>query len=73
MTQLCCARCRLRFTRAASAYIVACPTCGDPPQPVVDLEQTLGFRLVGPEDLPGELPDAAVVSLRLPDPSAGSR
>ena len=27
MTHVCCPRCRLRFTPAAAAYIVACPEC----------------------------------------------
>jgi predicted RNA-binding Zn-ribbon protein involved in translation (DUF1610 family) len=67
-THLCCSRCRLRFTPAAAAYIIACPECGDSPQPIASLERTLGFRLVGPEDLPHELPYASVVSIASTEP-----
>jgi hypothetical protein len=63
-----CAHCRLRFTPAAAAYILACPECGDPPQPIPTLELTFGFRLIGPEDLPHELPHAMAHSLTLPEP-----
>jgi hypothetical protein len=69
-THLCCSHCRLRFTPAAAAYILACPECGDPPQPIDRLELTFGFRLVGPEDLPHELPYAMAHSLALPEPEA---
>jgi hypothetical protein len=69
MTHLCCARCRLRFTPAASAYLTACPKCGEAPQPS-SLESTLGFGLFGPEDLSHELPQAVVVSVPVPDPRA---
>jgi hypothetical protein len=68
MTNVCCHRCRLRFTPAAAAYIIACPECGDPPQPNASRERTLGFRLVGPEDLPHELPYAIAVSIALAQP-----
>ena len=70
MGQLCCPNCRLRFTPAAAAYIVACPECGDAPRPIASLELTFGFRLVGPEDLPHELPYAAARSIALPEPGA---
>jgi hypothetical protein len=69
-TNLCCAHCRLRFTPAAAAYIMACPECGDPPQPIAGLELTFGFRLIGPEDLPHELPFAMAQSITLPEPAA---
>ena len=72
MTQACCPSCRLRFTPAASAYIVACPECGEPPRSTVDLEGIVGFRLVGPEDLPYELPHALAVSIPTPEPGARS-
>jgi len=72
MTHLCCPRCRLRFTPAAAAYIVACPECGGLPQVFTSLERTFGFRLLGPEDLPHELPYATAVSITLPDPGARS-
>jgi hypothetical protein len=68
MTHLCCPPCRLRFTPAAEAYLVACPECGEPPQLVTGLERTFGFRLVGPEDRPHEMPHAAEVSFPVPKP-----
>lgn len=61
VTLVCCPRCRLRFTPAAAAYIVACPECEGSPQPITGPERTLGFRLVGPEDLPHQLPYVAAV------------
>ena len=63
VTLVCCPGCRLRFTPAAAAYIVACPECGGSPQPIGSLERTLGFRIVGPEDLPHQLPYATAVSI----------
>jgi len=69
-THLCCARCRLRFTPAVAAYVMACPECGEPPQPIASLELTFGFRLIGPEDLPHELPYATARSIALPVPGA---
>jgi hypothetical protein len=63
VTLVCCPACRLRFTPAAAAYIVACPECGGSPQPIASPELTLGFRLVGPEDLPHQLPPAAAVPI----------
>jgi hypothetical protein len=68
VTHACCPRCRLRFTPVAAACITACPECGDPPLRVASVERTLGFRLVGPEDVPRELPYAIAASLALPTP-----
>ena len=77
-THLCCPHCRLRFTPAAAAYIIACPECGDSPKPIASLEGTFGFRVLGPEDLPHgvlgpedlphELPYASAVSIAFPQP-----
>jgi hypothetical protein len=72
MTHVCCPACRLRFTPAAAAYMIACPECGDSPQPVAGLECALRFRLVGPEDLPHELPHATAVLITFPGPRARS-
>jgi hypothetical protein len=69
-SHLCCAVCRLRFTPAAAADLIACPECGDPPQPIASLELTFGFRLIGPEDLPHKLPYAIARSVALPEPGA---
>jgi hypothetical protein len=68
MTHVCCPRCRLRFTPAAAAYIVACPECGELPHQITS-ESAVGFRLHGPEDLPIELPQAAALSIPAPEPS----
>ncbi len=70
MTHACCPRCRLRFTPAVSAYIVACPECGELPQQITSLESTLGFRLLGPKDLLTEVPQAVAVSIPVPEPGA---
>jgi hypothetical protein len=67
MTHLCCPRCRLRFSPAAGTYLVACPECGEPPQPS-NLEGTVGFRMFRLEDVPHELPQAVAVSIPVPDP-----
>ncbi len=72
-THLCCPRCRLRFTPQAAAYIIACPECGDSPQPIARLELTFGFRVIGPEDLPHELPDATAVCIALPRPGSPTK
>ena len=72
MTHVCCPACRLRFTPAAAAYIIACPECGDSPQPIASLERAIGFRLVGPEDFPRDLPYAKAVSIAFPEPGARS-
>ena len=66
MTQVCCPSCRLRFTRAAAAYLVACPDCGEPPQPVVRAEDILGFRLVSDDDRSDSLPVALAIALARP-------
>lgn len=72
MTRLCCPPCRLRFSPALAAYITACPECCRSPEPITSLEGTLGFRLVGPEDVPDELPHATAASIIFPDPEARS-
>ena len=72
-THLCCPHCRLRFTPPAAAYIIACPECGDAPQPIARLELTFGFRVVGPEDLPHEFPYATAVCVDLPRPGSPTR
>ena len=68
MSYVCCSPCRLRFTPAAAAYITACPECGNSPQAIATLERTLGFRLVGPEDLPHELPHASAIAITYREP-----
>jgi hypothetical protein len=71
MTQDCCPSCRLRFTAAAAAYLVTCPECGRPAQPIARAEDVVGFRLFVGEDAPPALPEALAASIPLPDPRAG--
>src|SRR5919109_2991860 len=66
MTRLCCPGCRLRFSPAAGAYLVACPECGEPPQTIASLELAIGFRLFELEDVPQQLPEAIAVAIPLP-------
>ena len=68
-THICCPDCGLRFTPAAATYLVACPQCGQPPQPMPDLVAAVGFRLFKVEDAPLALPEAIAVSM--PDPGGG--
>lgn len=69
MTHVCCPNCRLRFTPAAAAYLMVCPECGEPPQPLAGLE-AFGFRLFRLEAVPNSLPEAVAVSIPIPDPGA---
>lgn len=69
MTNVCCPKCRLRFTPAISAYLLACPECGQTVQPVTSRREMVGYRLMLPEDLPYSLPHAGAVSM--PDPHDG--
>jgi len=71
MTQVACSSCRLRFTAAASAYLLACPQCGRPLHAITDAEGVVGFRLFVVEDVPRDLPQAVALSIPIPDPGAG--
>jgi hypothetical protein len=71
MTHVGCPNCRLRFASAEAAYLVACPECGRPPQPIAGAEGVVGFRLFVVEDAPHELPEAVAVSVPIPDPGGG--
>lgn len=73
MTQACCPSCRLRFSREVAAYLVACPDCGEPPQPVLSAEHVLGFRLVSDDDRSDSLPVALAVALPIPTHSETSK
>lgn len=70
MTRSCCPSCRLRFTRAAAAALVACPSCGDPLEEVGDVVELVGYRLAT-DPLESQVMAAAMaVSLRSPsDPT----
>lgn len=63
-----CPDCRLRLASAEAAYLVACPECGKPLQPLARLSEAVGFRLFMPEDAPESLPEA--VSMPIPDPGS---
>lgn len=67
MTHVCCPSCRLRFTRAAAAHLVACPECGGPPQTIPHAAQAVGFRLAPTGDLPDESPIALAIEMPPPD------
>jgi hypothetical protein len=64
MTHACCPSCRLRFTRAAAAHLVACPLCGEPPRSIAT-ELTLGYRLLTDDDRTDTLPVAVAIALPL--------
>jgi predicted amidophosphoribosyltransferase len=72
MTQVCCPSCRLRFTRAAAAYLVACPDCGAPLEPVLSAERVIGFRLFSDDVRSHSLPVALAVALEIPTSSERS-
>lgn len=67
-----CARCRLRFTPAAAAYLARCPECDQPPQPILGAQAVLGFRLFLIEDAPQQVPEAVAVTIPKP-PLLGER
>ncbi len=67
MTRLCCPHFRLRFSPAAAAYLAACPECGEPLHPF-RLQDAVGFRACRLEGIPYSLPEAAAVSLPIPEP-----
>ncbi len=73
MTHACCAGCRIRFTPAASAYLTACPECGESPQTLGGLAEAVGYRLFRLEDAAPALPEAVEVSMPLPDSGLGDR
>src|SRR5690242_11172234 len=68
MTPVCCPTCRLRFTPAAAAQLVACPECGGPPERITSSERVVGFRLLGPQDIPHSVPQAVAVSIPVQEP-----
>jgi hypothetical protein len=70
MTRVCCPSCRLRFTRAAAAYLVTCPECGQPPQPVSGAELALGYQLFSDDDRSDTMPVAVAVALPVHTPGA---
>jgi hypothetical protein len=70
MTQACCPTCRLRFTRVATAYLSACPQCGEPLQPKPNAELIIGYRLFSPDDVADVVPQAVAIEMPPPAPDA---
>ena len=66
MSCVACPSCRLRFSSAAAADLVACPECWRPTQSV-PAESVVGFRLFTVKDMLDGLPEARSVSLPVPD------
>jgi hypothetical protein len=73
VSRLCCLSCRLRFSPIAEAYLTACPECGAQPTSVQGPATLIGFRLVNPVDIAGELPEAIAASLLIPSLDAVGR
>jgi hypothetical protein len=71
MTHVSCPDCRLRFTPATAAYLLACPVCGKPLAPLVGPGGAVGFRLFRGDDDAHSLPEAVAVALPPPAPGAG--
>jgi hypothetical protein len=75
MTRSCCPSCRLRFSRATAAQLVACPFCAQPLQ-VLGAADALGFKRIAVDGLAGGEPaeaQAIAVALRAPqDPAPGA-
>jgi hypothetical protein len=69
MTQVCCPGCRLRFTPAAAAYLLACPQCGDEIQAMPSAEPVVGFRLFSHDDFPDLVLEAGAVAIAMPLPA----
>lgn len=71
MTHVCCPGCGVRFSRVTAVNLVACPHCGEPPQPVPSAEHLLGYRLAAVAD--DELPaaQAVAVSMAVTPPADG--
>jgi hypothetical protein len=79
MTRSCCPSCRLRFSRATAAQLVACPFCAQPLQ-VLAASDALGFKRIAVDGLAGGDPveaQAIAVAMALPprapqDPAPGA-
>jgi hypothetical protein len=64
MTQVCCPRCRLRFTGTAAASLEGCPQCGESPNTMIPAEELLGFQLYAPDQHPPNALLRAVAAAR---------
>jgi DNA-binding helix-hairpin-helix protein with protein kinase domain len=72
MTRLRCPTCRLRFTHAAAAHLVNCPSCQAPLQVATTAAQALGDRLADAVALPADAPIAIPVAIPVALPLAGT-
>lgn len=68
MTLSCCYHCRVRFTAAATQYLIACPECARPTVRVEKPQELVGFRLFDPLDLTDMVTDGREVSPARPGP-----
>jgi hypothetical protein len=77
MTRSCCPTCRLRFSRATAAHLVACPFCAQPLD-LLPASAALGCKRIAVDGLASPDPleaQAIAVSLALPvgqDPAPGA-
>ena len=67
MTRSCCPTCRLRFSRATAAELVACPFCAAALE-VRPPAALLGFRLIALDALLADDQPAEALAVSLPDP-----
>jgi hypothetical protein len=67
MTRSCCPSCRLRFSRATAAHLVACPFCAAALQDL-SASDLLGFRLIALDPLLADDPVAEALAVALPVP-----
>jgi hypothetical protein len=72
VTRASCPDCRLRFTPAATAELLACPACGGPLRTLDRPDMAVGLRLYAPEHAPAPLPEAIAASMSIPDPPTRS-
>jgi hypothetical protein len=70
MTRSCCPSCRLRFSRATAAQLVACPFCATALQELAP-SAVLGFRLIALDALPADIQVAEALAVSLPVPPRG--
>lgn len=68
MIHACCPGCQLRFISVISAYLPACPKCGDPLRQLDRPSEAVGHRLFTLDDDTHSLPEALSAALPIPDP-----
>jgi hypothetical protein len=63
----------MRFTAAASTYLLACPECERPLTRVEEVRRLLGFRLFDPGDVTDLVVSTREVSPARPEPRGTRR